>query len=83
MLSRFWDFLVRWRTRLFNLLGMVLLILSSPEAWGLVASVLGAPEVRGILPPQWLPWVAFASFAINLWMRPRVAVRARDAEAQK
>ena len=82
-MSRLWDFLVRWRTRLFNLVGLVLLALSSPEVWGLISSVLGAPEVRAIIPPQWLPWVAFAAFAINLWMRPRLADRATDAGGRK
>jgi len=71
-MNKVWDFLVRWRTRLFNGIGAFLV---------LAAPLLGAPEVQAIIPPQYLPYVIAAVFIINVWMRPRVAVRADDVEA--
>jgi len=68
-----WDFIVRWRTRLFDGVGAFLV---------LVAPLLGAPEVQAIIPPTYLPYVIAAVFIINVWMRPRVAVRGDDPEAQ-
>ena len=71
---RLWDFIVRWRTRLFNIVGAALVALPP---------VLGAPEVQAIIPPKYLPYVIAAIFLINLWMRPRAAVRAQDVEVKK
>lgn len=71
-MNKVWDFLVRWRTRLFNGVGAFLV---------LIAPLLGAPEVQAIIPPKYLPYVIAAVFIINFWMRPRVAVRADDMEA--
>jgi len=68
-----WDFIVRWRTRLFNGIGAFVV---------LVAPLLGAPEVQAVIPPKYLPYVIAAVFVINVWMRPRVAVRADDPEAE-
>ena len=68
-----WDFIVRWRTRLFNGIGALLV---------LVAPLLGAPEVQAVIPPKYLPYVIAAVFIINVRMRPRVAATKDDAEVQ-
>jgi hypothetical protein len=31
--------------------------------------VLGMPELRGILPPGWLPYYALALAILNIWLR--------------
>ena len=73
MFANVWDFIVRWRTRLFNWIG---------AAVALLPSILGAPEIIAIIPPKYLPYVLAAVFLINYWMRPRVASRAADPEVQ-
>lgn len=77
MFSRLWDFLVRWRTWLTNVAGAVLLAL--PD----VLFLLHSPELMAVLPPGYQKWLGLALLIVNIWMRPRPAVRANDAEAQK
>ncbi|KFL31490.1 hypothetical protein JP75_08110 [Devosia riboflavina] len=72
-INQVWDFIVRWRTRLFNGIGALLV---------LVAPLLGAPEVQAVIPAKYLPYVIAAVFIINVWMRPRVAATKDDAEVQ-
>jgi hypothetical protein len=72
-MNKLWDFIVRWRTRLFNGIGALLV---------LIAPLLGAPEVQAVIPPKYLPYVIAAVFIINFWMRPRVAATKDDAEVQ-
>lgn len=66
-----WDILVRWRTWVVNVLFAVLIVL--PE-------IIAAPEVAAVAPDKWKPWLAVATLAVNIWMRPRPAVRATDPE---
>lgn len=73
MLAKIWDFIVRWRTRLFNWIGAVAVLLPP---------ILGAPEILAIIPQTYLPYAMAAVFLINYWMRPRVATRAADPEVQ-
>jgi len=77
MFSRLWDFLVRWRTWLANVIGAVLLAL--PD----LLFLLQAPELMAVLPPGYQKWLALALLIVNIWMRPRPAVRAADPEARK
>lgn len=77
MFSRLWDFLVRWRTWLMNVAGAVLLAL--PD----LLYLLNSSELMAVLPVGYQKWLALALLIVNIWMRPRPAVRANDAEAQK
>ena len=77
MLSRLWDFLVRWRTWLANVVGAVLLAL--PD----LLALLNSSELMAVLPAGWQKWLALALLIINIWMRPRPAVRAADPEARR
>ncbi|MCW5722777.1 MAG: hypothetical protein KIS86_16700 [Devosia sp.] len=72
-MTKVWDFIVRWRTRLFNGIGAFLV---------LIAPLMGAPEVQAVIPPAYLPYVIAAVFIINVWMRPRVAATKDDPEVQ-
>lgn len=72
-LNKVWDFIVRWRTRLFNGIGALLV---------LVAPLLGAPEVQAVIPPKYLPYVIAGVFVINVLMRPRLAATKDDPEVQ-
>ncbi len=74
MLDKIWDFIVRWRTRLFNSIGFLVMI--APD-------ILSAPEILAVIPAPYVRYAMAAVFLINYWMRPRPAVRARDLEAQK
>ena len=71
MLDKIWETLVRWRTALFNGVGVVLVA---------VAPILGAPEILAIIPPKYIPYAMAAVFLINWWMRPRPAVMKKDVE---
>lgn len=77
MLSKIWDILVRWRTWLVNLFGLVLFIL--PDLAGLLA----APELMAVVPAGYQKWLSLAIVLLNIWMRPRPAARAHDPEVQK
>lgn len=74
MLAKIWETLVRWRTWLVNMIGAALLLL--PE-------LLNAPEVLAVIPQSYQKWVFLAVFLLNIWMRPRPAVLAKDVEAKK
>lgn len=77
MFSRLWDFLVRWRTWLMNVAGAVLLAL--PD----LLYLLNSSELMAVLPVGYQKWLALALLIVNIWMRPRPAVRANDPEVQK
>lgn len=74
MLDKIWEFLVRFRTWLVNLVGAALII--APE-------ILSAPEVLAVIPASYQKYVIVAVFLLNIWMRPRPAVIAKDLEAAK
>jgi predicted cobalt transporter CbtA len=74
MLDKIWEALVRFRTWVVNLLAAALIVL--PE-------LLNAPEVLAVIPPSYQKWVFLAALLLNIWMRPRPAVMAKDSEAKK
>jgi len=73
MLDKIWEALVRFRTWVVNLLAAALIVL--PE-------LLNAPEVLAVIPPSYQKWVFLAALLLNIWMRPRPAVMAKDVEAK-
>lgn len=70
-MKRIWEALVRFRTWVVNLSAAALLIL--PE-------LLNAPEVIAVVPVQYQKYVFVAALLLNIWMRPRPAVMAKDIE---
>ncbi len=74
MLDKIWDFLVRFRTWVVNLGGALLIFL--PD-------LLSAPEILAVIPAGYQKYVIAGVFILNIWMRPRPAVRAGDPEAMK
>ena len=73
MFSKIWDHLVRFRVWVFNTFGATVL---------LILPLLGAPEIMALLNPTQQKWVIAAAFVINIWMRPRPALRAADPEVE-
>ena len=73
MLSTVWEYVVRLRTWLVNLVGAALIVL--PE-------LLNAPEVIAVIPQSYQKWVFVAALLLNIWMRPRPASMAQDPETQ-
>ena len=74
MLDKIYEALVRFRTWVVNLFAAALIVL--PE-------LLNAPEVLAVIPPSYQKWVFVAALLLNIWMRPRPAVMAKDVEAPK
>lgn len=74
MLDKIWTTLVRWRTWLVNVAGAALIIL--PD-------LLSAPEILAVIPAGYQKYIIAGVFLLNIWMRPRPAVMARDLEASK
>ena len=68
-----WDIIVRFRTWILNVALALAFIL--PE-------VLNSPEILAIIPVEYQRWFLVAAFLLNIWMRPRPAVRSRDPEAR-
>jgi hypothetical protein len=62
--SWLWTEVVRWRTLLFNGLGVVIVA---------IAPLLGAPELMAVVPPEYQKYLIAAAFLVNYWMRPRPA----------
>lgn len=74
MFGKAWEYLVRFRTWLVNVV-MALLIVA-PD-------LLNSPEVLAIVPAEYQRWIIAAGFLLNIWLRPRPAVMARDMEAKR
>jgi ABC-type branched-subunit amino acid transport system permease subunit len=70
-MNRIWETLVRWRTWFVNA-GAALLILL-PE-------LLNAPEVMAVIPAEYRKYAFVAALILNIIMRPRPAVMAKDPE---
>jgi len=68
-----WDIIVRWRTYILNVALALAFIL--PE-------VLNSPEILAIIPAEYQRWFLVSAFLLNIWMRPRPAVRASDPEVR-
>lgn len=69
MIDKIWEFIVRFRTWLVNLIGAALILL--PE-------LLNAPEVVAVVPQQYQKYVFLAALLVNIWMRPRPADMKKD-----
>lgn len=74
MSKRLWEFIVRFRTWIVNIVLSLAVIL--PD-------LLNSPELLAVIPEDYQRYVLVAAFLINIWMRPRPAVIASDVEAQK
>ena len=74
MRKRLWEFIVRFRTWIVNIVLSLAVIL--PD-------LLNSPELLAVIPEDYQRYVLVAAFLINIWMRPRPAVIASDVEAQK
>lgn len=73
-MSKSWEWLVRFRTWIVNLLLAVVIV--APD-------LLNSPEVLAIVPAEYQRYVLAAGFLLNIWLRPRPAVMARDPEARR
>lgn len=76
MLTTVMKTLARWRTWLFNTIAAIIVLL--PD----VATALVGYNWGEIVPPKYMPLVTLAIIVVNIWMRPRPAVLAGDAEAR-
>lgn len=72
MLASIWEALVRFRTWVVNGLGAIVL---------LIMPLLGAPEIMAVIPAGYQKYVIAAAFLLNIWMRPRPAVVAKDLQS--
>lgn len=68
-MTHIWETLVRWRTWVVNTVAALLIVL--PD-------LLNAPEVMAVIPVEYQKYVFVAALLINVWMRPRPAVIAKD-----
>ena len=80
-MNRLWDFLIRFRTWLLGVAGVIIMVLPA-ETIVLVAQLLDAPEIVSVLPEGWKPWAAAIGFVLMTWSRWRPASRAADPEVQ-
>ena len=67
-----WELTVRFRTWIANLFFAALIV--APD-------ILNSPEVLAVVPAEYQRWVIAAGFLVNIWLRPRPAVMAKDPEA--
>lgn len=65
------EIVARFRTWIFNLILVVAVM--APE-------ILNAPEILAVVPPQFQRYFLAFLFILNIWMRPRPAVLAKDVE---
>lgn len=73
-MNTLWEFLVRFRTWIVNI--VLTLLLVAPD-------ILNSSEVLAVIPAEYQRYVLAAAFLVNIWMRPRPAVMAKDAEAKR
>lgn len=79
-MSDFWDFVVRFRTWLLGVIGIVAMFL--PDLIDLASQLLNAPQIVAVLPPGWKTWAGAIGFVLIVWSRWRPATRAADAEVK-
>lgn len=72
-MTRLWEYTVRFRTWIVNLLLAVMLV--APD-------LLNSPEVLAVFPAEWQRYVLAAGFLANILMRPRPAVISTDPEVK-
>jgi len=65
------ELVARFRTWIFNLI--LVAAVMAPE-------ILNAPEILAIVPPQFQRYFLAFLFILNIWMRPRPAVLAKDVD---
>lgn len=70
-MKAFWELTVRFRTWIANLFFAALIV--APD-------ILNSPEVLAVVPSECQRWVIAAGFLVNIWLRPRPAVMAKDPE---
>jgi len=70
--TKLWEYLVRFRTWIVNLVLAITIV--APD-------ILNSPEVLAVIPAEYQRYVLAAGFLLNIWMRPRPAVMANDLEA--
>lgn len=70
-MKAFWELTVRFRTWIANLFFAALIV--APD-------ILNSPEVLAVVPAEYQRWVIAAGFLVNIWLRPRPAVMAKDPE---
>ncbi len=75
-----WDFIVRFRTWLLGVVGMVALFL--PDILDIAAELLNAPQIVAVLPEGWRTWAAAIALILTMWSRWRPATRASDPEVK-
>lgn len=52
-----------FRTYIFNVVAAIVPILS------VLSPLLDKPELRAVVPPDWLPWYSLVVVVVNLWLR--------------
>lgn len=70
-MTRAWEFLVRFRTWVVNIILAIITI---------APGVLNAPEILAIVPADYQRYFLAGLFLLNIWLRPRAAVMAKDPE---
>lgn len=70
-MAKLWEYVLRWRTWIVNVLFGVII---SPD---LILALLGF-DWGAVIPERWMPYVTLAVVVLNVWMRPRPAVIAKD-----
>lgn len=79
-MSTFIDFIVRFRTWILGVAGIVAMFL--PDLIDLASQLLNAPQIVAVLPEGWKTWAAAVGFVLMIWSRPRPASRAHDPEVK-
>lgn len=79
-MTALWDFIVRFRTWLLGVGGIVIVFL--PDLIDLASQLLNAPQIAAVLPEDWKKWAAAAGFILMIWSRWRPATRAADPEVR-
>lgn len=74
MINKAWEYLVRFRTWLVNL--VLAFVIVAPD-------LLNSAEVLAIVPAEYQRWIIAAGFLVNIWLRPRPAVMKHDVEARR
>lgn len=75
-----WDFIVRFRTWLVGVSGVIIML--APDLIDLTSQLLNAPQIVAVLPEGWKAWAAAIGFVLMIWTRPRPASRAADPEVK-
>jgi hypothetical protein len=80
VLTKFWDFTVRFRTWLIGAIGMIALFL--PDLITVASELLNSPQIVAVLPQNWKAYAGAIGFICLVWSRWRPAARTADTEVQ-